>query len=162
MAILFSNSGPKILKSGIFGPKLKEFYFCTKLCNKANSRRLVSNMTIAFSNSSLNICRLGVFLVPNLRIFILHQTLQLDKFEGVDFKYDHYFFEFQPSKEFFVLNISSYFIFPWNFEYSRVLTSKMAIAFLKNSSQKTPKYEIFFENSNAFFLSETLSELDFI
>ena len=55
-------------------------------------------MTIAFSNSSLNTYKLGVFLIPNLRIFILHQTLQLDKFEGVDFKYDHYFFEFQPSK----------------------------------------------------------------
>ena len=151
MAILFSNSSPKILKSGIFGPKLKEFYFCTKLCNKANSRRLVSNMTIAFSNSSLNTYKLGVFLIPNLRIFILHQTLQLDKFEGVDFKYDHYFFEFQPSKAYFVLNISSYFIFAWNFEYSRVLTSKMAIAFLKNFSQKMPKYEIFFENSNVFF-----------
>ena len=120
MAILFSNSSPKILKSGIFGPKLKEFYFSTKLCNKANSRRLVSNMTIAFSNSSLNTCKLGVFLIPNLRIFILHQTLQLGKFEGVDFKYDHYFFEFQPSKAYFVLNISSYFIFAWNFAYSRV------------------------------------------
>ena len=162
MAILFSNSSPKILKSGIFGLKLKEFYFCTKLCNKTNSKKLVSNVTIAFSNSSLNICKLGVFLVQNLRIFILHQTLQLGKFEGVDVKSDHYFFEFQPSKAFFLQNTSSYFIFVWKFEYSRVLTSKMAIAFLKNSSQKTPKYEIFFENSNAFFLSETLSELDFI
>ena len=37
-----------------------------------------------------------VFLVPNLGIFILHQTLHLNKFEGVDFKYDNGFFEFQP------------------------------------------------------------------
>ena len=111
LTILFSNSNSKIPKSEAFVPKLKEFYFCTKLCNKTNSRRLVSKMTIAFSNSSLNICKLGAFLVPDLRVFILHQTLQLHKFKGVDFKYDHDFFQFQPSKAFFVLNISSYFIF---------------------------------------------------
>ena len=34
------------------------------------------------------------FLVPNLMIFILHQTLRSDKFEGVDFKYDNGFSEF--------------------------------------------------------------------
>ena len=37
-----------------------------------------------------------VIFLPNLGIFILHQTLHLDKFEGVDFKYDNGFFEFQP------------------------------------------------------------------
>ena len=31
--------------------KFKDFYFCTKLCNKTNSRTLISNMTIIFSNS---------------------------------------------------------------------------------------------------------------
>ena len=50
MTILFLISTPKVRKSGIFGPKSKDF--------------------------------------------ILHQTLQLDKFEGVDFKYDNGFFEF--------------------------------------------------------------------
>ena len=44
---------------------------------------------------------------------------------------------------------------------SRVLVSKIVIVFLK-FQQKIRKYEIFFENSKVFFLSETLSELIFI
>ena len=36
------------------------------------------------------------FLVPKLKFFILQQTLHLNKFESVDFKYDNGFFEFQP------------------------------------------------------------------
>ena len=35
-------------------------------------------------------------MFPELRIFVLHQTLQLNKFEGVNGKYDNGFFEFQP------------------------------------------------------------------
>ena len=56
-------------KSGIFGPKFKDFYFCTKLCNKTNSRALISNITMVF----LNCCPkqpIKAFLVSNLRIFI--------------------------------------------------------------------------------------------
>ena len=36
------------------------------------------------------------FLLPNLNIFILHQTLQAENFEDVDLKYDNSFFEFYP------------------------------------------------------------------
>ena len=61
LTILFSNSSPKIPKSGMFGPRFKHFYFCTKLCSKTNSRVLISNMTILFSNSSPKI--------PESRIF---------------------------------------------------------------------------------------------
>ena len=35
-----------------FGPRFRDFYFYTKLCNKTISRELISNMTILFSNSS--------------------------------------------------------------------------------------------------------------
>ena len=35
------------------------------------------------------------FLFRDLKIFILQQTLQLNKFEGADFKYDNGFFEFR-------------------------------------------------------------------
>ena len=52
-------------------------------------------MTIVFLNYSPKVCKLGIFL-SNLRIFILDQTVQLNKFEGIDFKYDNGFFEFQP------------------------------------------------------------------
>ena len=34
MTIVFSNSSPKLTKSDVFGSKFKDFYFCTKLCNK--------------------------------------------------------------------------------------------------------------------------------
>ena len=38
-----------------------------------------------------------VFLIPNLGILIFfHEILQLDKFEGADFKYDNSFLKFQP------------------------------------------------------------------
>ena len=35
------------------------------------------------------------FLVTNLGIFVFRKILQLDKFEGADFKYDNTFFKFQ-------------------------------------------------------------------
>ena len=47
---------------------------------------LVSNMTIVFSNSTPKNTQIRI--VPNLRIVILHQTLQLGKFEGADLIYD--------------------------------------------------------------------------
>ena len=50
-------------------------------------------MTKVFSNSSQKIRKLGIFS-PKFKDFILHQTLQSVKFEGVDFKYDNGFFEF--------------------------------------------------------------------
>ena len=36
------------------------------------------------------------FLVPNLRVLFLLQSLQQDKFEDADFKYDNNIFKFQP------------------------------------------------------------------
>ena len=73
MKLLFSNSNLKIPKSGIIGPKFKDF--CIKLCYKTNLRTLTSNMTIVFRN----VCPKHpnkVFLVPNLRLF-LYNTFQL-------------------------------------------------------------------------------------
>ena len=35
------------------------------------------------------------FLVTNVGIFVFRKILQLDKFEGADFKYDNTFFKFQ-------------------------------------------------------------------
>ena len=49
MTMLFSNSSPKLPKSGIFSPQCKNFQFGTNLCNKTNSRTLISNMAIVFS-----------------------------------------------------------------------------------------------------------------
>ena len=89
MTILFSNSSPKIPKSGIFGSKFKDFYFCTKLCYKTNSRTLISDMTI-FQPKNTQIRNFW----SQLQAFLFfHEILQLDKFEGADFKCDNSCFE---------------------------------------------------------------------
>ena len=105
MAILFSNSSLKIPKLGIFGPKFKDFYFYTEFCNKDNSRTLISSMSILFSNFSPKILKFDVFgqrhqnkafSALNLEILFLRKILQLDKFEGANFRYENSFLKFQP------------------------------------------------------------------
>ena len=64
----FSNCSTKIPKQGIFGPKFKDFYFCTKPWNKTNSRMLIWNMTIIFSTFSPKIHKFGIF-GPKLKDF---------------------------------------------------------------------------------------------
>ena len=54
VTILISSSSTKIRKSGIFGPKFKNFYFITNICNKANSRVLFSNLTMVFDTATQN------------------------------------------------------------------------------------------------------------
>ena len=83
---IFLNSNSKIPKPEFFGPKFKDFY----LCNKTNSRALISNMTIVFQ-----ICCAKhpnkALLVVNLRI-----SFFCTKFESFDFKYDNILLKFQP------------------------------------------------------------------
>ena len=92
-------------------------------------------------------------LIPNLRIFILHQTLQLDKFDGVDFKYDNGSFELKPKNtqiKHFLSKIKVFFCMKLCIlKNLRVLISKMAIVLFK-FQLKIPKYQIFFENSKVF------------
>ena len=59
----FKNSSQKIVRVGIFGPKVKEFYFRIKLCNNTNSRRLISNIKLFFSNSSPKMPKWGIVLL---------------------------------------------------------------------------------------------------
>ena len=79
----------KIPKSGNFRLKLRHFCFFAKFCNYTNSRVLISNMTILFSNSSLKILKSGIsgrkfmhfwFFVKfcqstNLRVLISNMTI---------------------------------------------------------------------------------------
>ena len=102
MRILFSNSSPKIAKSGIFAPKFRYFCFFVKFWKWTNLRMMISNMTILFlkflpKNTEIKhfwskIPKCGSF-GPKFRHFI-HQILQLDKFEGIDFKYNNRFLKF--------------------------------------------------------------------
>ena len=98
------------------------------------------------------------FWLQILRIFILHQMLQLDNFEDVDFKYGNGFPEFQSvqkytNKEVFVLvvNISHFCMNLHILKNSRVLISNMEIVFVFKFQQKIPKYKVFFENTKVFF-----------
>ena len=76
MIILFSNSSPKKPKQRIFGLKFKDYCFCTKLCNKINSRALILNTTLFFQNCCPK--RLNkAFLVLNLRILIFAQNFAI-------------------------------------------------------------------------------------
>ena len=84
---------PKIPKSGIFGPQFKDFYFFIKLCDKANSRTLISNMTISFSNCSPKNTQIWHFWYPTEKLLLLRKTVQVDKFEGANFKYHNLFFK---------------------------------------------------------------------
>ena len=62
------------------------------------------------------------FWVPNLSlsIFFSHEIIQLDKFEGADFKYDNIFLKFQP-KSTKIRHCWSKF---WNFYFCTKLCSK--------------------------------------
>ena len=64
-----------------FFPNLRIFIFCTKLCNKANSRVLISNMTMVFQNCCPKHPN-KVFSVPNLRILIFTRNFAIRQFGG--------------------------------------------------------------------------------
>ena len=83
---VFSNSSPKIPKSGISGPKFKDFQFCNKLCNKTNSNTLISNMTNFFFQIPVEKYPNKVFLIPNVGIFICLQNLAIPQIRGCWFQ----------------------------------------------------------------------------
>ena len=116
MTIAFSNSSPKIRKSGFFGSKFKYFYFRTNICNKANLRVLISNMTMAFQNCCPKHPN-KAFLVPNLRIFIFAINFAFWKIRGY-FKYcNSFFFQISawkyPNMAILVLNLRILISFYW-------------------------------------------------
>ena len=95
MPKLFSNFNPNISKSGIFSPKLKDFYFCTNLCSKTNSRTKISIMAIVFSNYNRKISKSGIFC-PNLAIFVFSLNSVIRKIQDGVFKYENIVFKFLP------------------------------------------------------------------
>ena len=67
-------------------PHLVICFSFSEICTYINSRVLISNMTILFSNSRKKYPN-KAFLVSSLDFFFC-ETLQLDKFDGADFNYD--------------------------------------------------------------------------
>ena len=127
MVNFFLNSRPKILKSHISGHKFRQNLQLNRF-EGADFKYEFQPKIPAQKYPNMAI------LVPNLQIFILHQTLQSEKFEA-----------------FFVLNVS---IFKFCtklriLKNSRLLIRKMEIVFFK-FQPKVHKYKIFFENSKFF------------
>ena len=95
----------------------------------------------------------------------MHQTLQFNKFEGVDFKYGNGFFEFQPKnieiKHFFAVNVSFF-----KFLHETSYIEKFEGTNFKNgnslypiSAKNTQIRDSLWKFKNFFFLRATLSEL---
>ena len=85
----FWSFSPKILQTGIFGHKFEQFCFFVKFCKYTNLRVLISNMTVVFKkfyNKSIQIIH---FLSQIRSLLFLCKILELDKFQGADFKYDN-------------------------------------------------------------------------
>ena len=152
MTILFSNCSCKIHKSGIFGPKFRHFCFFLKFCKQTHLRVLISNMTIVFLQFLPKNTEIRYFWVKNTKIrnfwsqfqafSLFHDILQVDKFEGADFKYENIIFKFQTKKSritHFWFQIETFFFRKiCNQTNLRALISNMTMAF-SNSSPKIPK-----------------------
>ena len=121
-------------------------------------------------------------MVPNFGIFVPSQNLQLDKFEGADFKYENNFLKLYPKNtqigqlwsHFLLLLLSLLFFSIFSISInSRALISNMTLAFsnfsLKYSRRaslveslgflflrKTFHFELF----NLYFLSITFLDID--
>ena len=99
-----------------FSPKFRHFCFSTKFWNQTNLRVLISNMTKFYPKN----IQIRLFWSQIQALLSFAKVLQLDKFEGPDFKYDNVVFKFQPKntkntvsifeyviKQYFLQNISS-------------------------------------------------------
>ena len=110
----------------MFDSKFKEFYIYTNFFNYINSRALISNRTIFYSNSKPKIPKSGICgpKFKDLSFLHLPQSLQFGKFEGTGLNYDNSFFKFHskvtPIRHFWFLNLII-FIFAWNFSFRNIL-----------------------------------------
>ena len=82
---------PKDTQIRIFRPKIKDFYFWTKVCKKTNTRTLISNMLIVFRNCRSKHTNKSIF-GPQFKSFHFARNFVFRKVsEGVDFKHENSF-----------------------------------------------------------------------
>ena len=91
-AFLVKNSQMRL-----FGPKFKHFCFFTNICNQANLKVLISNMTIMFSIPTQKYPN-QAFWSKFRNIGFFREIWQKDKFEGADFKYHNSFIKVLAQK----------------------------------------------------------------
>ena len=137
MTIYFSNSSPKIAKSGIFGPKFRHFFF-VKFCKQTNLRVLISERKIVFLFQIVpQKYPNKAFLSQVQALSLFRKILLLEKLEDADFKYDNIFFKFQSKNS----QMRNFWSKTQEF-LLMVLISHMTMLF-SNSSPKTTKLGIF-------------------
>ena len=99
MSIAFQTYIPKYPNKAFLVPNLLFFLFWTIFCISANSKMLISNITIVFqiyrpkypNKAFLD----PFFVVAVIAVAVLLEFWYLDKLESADFKYDISFFKFQ-------------------------------------------------------------------
>ena len=137
--------------------------------NKTNSK--ISNMTIVFSNYNPKTCILGIF-VPRFKDFYFATNFTIKQIWGCWFQIWQCHFGI-PARKYLkkhfvvvvvVVNVSS-FCFCMKLRILknlRVLISKMATVFFQILAKITQIRNFHWKLKSFFFLSATLSELDFI
>ena len=131
MTIAFSNFSLKM-------SKIK--YFWSQLCNKTNSKALISNKTIVFSNFYSKIPKIRCFWSQNWGFLCLHGTLQLDKFQGADFKYENSFFKLLPKTQAVLVPVLEFLIRIETLYFEKCeVALNVTTAFFSNFSLTIPK-----------------------
>ena len=96
---------------------------------------------------------------------LFHDILQLDKFEGADFKYDNIFFQIPaqkyPNHTFLIPNLDS-FIFLSNLQLEKFEGAdfKYVNKFFSNCSPKIPKWSIFCPKCKYFLILHEASHIE--
>ena len=148
------TSSPKILKSSIFGPKFKDFYFYTKLCNKTNSRTLISNVKMVFQNCCPKDPNKAL-LVPNLRILIFAGNLPIRQFGGRWLEIQQQFVNIPAKDRNRAFMVPNLFIFSFwmklcSFTNSSVLIKHLIIVFVKLQPKSYLSKEFLLPSLNFF------------
>ena len=107
--VFLENCSLKTPKLGSFGPKIRDFEHCAKLCIFANSKMLISNMTIPFQtysprhpNKAILVPKLILFLYfacttfcisANSWVLIPNITITFSNFQSKNYPKGHFWFQ---------------------------------------------------------------------
>ena len=142
MVVLFSTSSPKIPKSGTFGPKFKDFICAANFATRQIWERWYQIWQYFYGKFQPKKTQIRHFWSLIWALSFLRENLELDKLDGVDFKYEHTFSTVQPKDPNRVILVPSlFFVLFWmklyNFTNSRILIKNFIIAFIKLQHKNT-------------------------
>ena len=139
----------------------------TKLCNKTNSRTLISNMTIVFSNSTSKRSKLAIF-GNQFKDFYFGLNFTIRQNRGCPFQIWQWFFQIPaqnyPNNAFFSPKCK-YFLFLHETSHIEKLEDndfENENSCFQIPAKNTQIRNFLWKLKSFFFLSETLSQLNFI